>query len=199
MESIKYFTQKELGKLFKAIEESKDNNKFWLRDLCIHKVGYVCALRASEIGLLHVSYFNSQKGEMYCRRLKGSQSNTIRIGEVDKSLISLLKKYINDNGLRDSDYLFKSQLNKPISRQNLDRLIKGYCVAAKLQDESKFHFHTLKHSIAVHLADSGLDIKDLQHYLGHKNINNTQIYFQFTTTQQDYMYAKIKGSKFIVS
>jgi len=199
METIKYFTQKELKKLFKAIEDSKDNNKYWLRDLCIFKVGYVCALRASEIGLLHVSNFNSQKGEMYCKRLKGSQSNTIRIFDVDKSLISLLKRYINDYGLRDSEKLFKSQLNKPISRQSLDRLMKLYCEAAKIADVSKWHFHTLKHSIAVHLADSGLDTKELQYYLGHKNINNTQIYFQFTTTQQDYMYSKIKGSKFIVS
>jgi site-specific recombinase XerD len=45
--------------------------------------------------------------------------------------------------------------------------------------------------MAVHLAESSLDVKELQYWLGHKNINNTIIYFQFTTTQQESMYQKL--------
>jgi len=199
MDEIKYFYQSELIKLFKAIETSKDNYKFWLRDYCIFKTAYVCALRASEVGLIKVSYFNSQRGELYCKRLKHSHNNTIRIIDIDKKLVNLLKQYIKEYNLSPDDYLFLSQHKKPISRQTLDKLVKHYCLAAKLSDTSKWHFHTLKHSIAVHLAEGGLDIKELQYYLGHKNIANTLIYFQFTSTQQEFMYSKIKISKSIVN
>ena len=54
-------------------------------------------------------------------------------------------------------------------------------------------FHSLKHTRGQFLADSGLDIKEVQYWLGHKNIRNTYIYFQFTRQQQEQMYEKLEG------
>ncbi len=188
---LKYFTQEELAKLFKTIK--KNHSKHWLRDYCIFRVAYRCALRASEVGLLKLGEYNSQRCELYCKRLKNSQSNTIRLdGETSKAL----DKYIRDYAIKD--FLFLSQVNKPISRQTLDFLTRKHCSAAKIADEKKWHFHTLKHSIAVHLAESGLDVKELQHYLGHKNVNSTMVYFQFTTRQQEQMYRKLGKSNLLV-
>ena len=64
--------------------------------------------------------------------------------------------------------------------------------------KSATHWHTLKQSIAVHLAESGADVKELQNYLGHKKIDSTMVYFQFTTKQQDAFYNKIAGSSQVV-
>lgn len=186
---IKYFTEKEIKKLFRTIKNSDDD--FALRNFCIFKVAFRCGLRASEIGLIKVSDYNKQKGELYCRRLKGSQNNTLRL---DKETINSLNKYIRFYNKKDDDFLFTSKFKKPISRKTLDVLVKKYCKEAKLNDNSKWHFHTLKHSCAVFLAEQGLDIKELQFWLGHKNVNNTQIYFQFTTSQQESMYKKLESS-----
>ena len=71
-------------------------------------------------------------------------------------------------------------MKRPISRKTLDVLMKKYCHLAKISDIYKHHFHTLKHTAAVHLAESQIDIKGLQYYLGHKSVTNTLIYFQFT-------------------
>lgn len=191
MSKLKYFTQEELKKLFKAIKSSK--SKYALRDYCIFRIAYRCALRASEIGLLKLSYYNSQQGELYCQRLKNSQNNTIRLDDETKRA---LNKYIREYESKNT--LFMSQEQRPISRQMLDLLIRKYCRKAGIADRSKWHFHTLKHSIAVHLAESGLDIKELQHYLGHKNVNSTMVYFQFTTRQQDEMYRKLNNSGMLV-
>lgn len=52
----------------------------------------------------------------------------------------------------------------------------------------KHHFHVLKHTRAVQLADLGVNVQDIQWWLGHKKIENTLIYMQFTTAQQDRLY-----------
>ncbi|MCH3964274.1 MAG: site-specific integrase [Clostridium sp.] len=184
---IKYFTQEEATRLFKAMEKSR--SKHALRDLAIFRVAYRCGLRASEIGLIKLENYNISKGEIYCTRLKGSNNNTIRL---DMKTKSILDKYIHRSKLSDtSETLFQSQKNAPISRFTLDYLMKKYCRIARIPDKSKYHFHTIKHSTAVHLAESDMDIKELQWWLGHKSVSNTEIYFQFTTKQQEKMYEKL--------
>lgn len=192
--TIKYFTQHELRRIFREIEKSSSKHK--LRDLAIIRVAYYCGLRASEVGLLRLSNYNKATGELYCIRLKGSWNNTIRLS---KETIKVLEKYIKVYGLiKETDILFKSQENKPISRKTLDVLIKKYCSLANIEDRTKHHFHCLKHSCAVHLSESKLDIKDINAWLAHKNINNTLIYFQFTSLQQEEMYKKIEKSNLMV-
>lgn len=185
--TIKYLTQNEMRNLFDAITNSSSSHA--IRDLAIFRVAYRCGLRASEISLIKLENYNSEKGELFCRRLKGSKNNTIRL---DKNSKKALDNYIKKYNITNSyDILFKSQGNKPISRQTLSYLIKKYSCAAGIEDKTKHHFHAIKHTTAVHLAESDMDIKELQWWLGHKAVSNTEIYFQFTTRQQEKMYAKL--------
>ncbi|MBV4416982.1 tyrosine-type recombinase/integrase [Clostridium tyrobutyricum] len=182
---IKYFTNSELKKLFKTIENSEGKNQ--VRDEAIFKIGYYCALRASEISIINIEDYNSPRNELYCKRLKGSNNNTIKI--IDKDILRALKRHIRNNN--PESVMFISQKKNPISRKTLDYLMKKYCSIAQIKDISKWHFHTLKHTRAVDLGNSGLDLKDIQYWLGHKEVSNTEIYFQFTSQQQENMYNKI--------
>lgn len=184
---IKYFTQQETKELFDAIKKYDKIHSD--RDLAIFRVAYRCGLRASEIALIKRGDYNISKGELYCKRLKGSNNNTIRLDEKTKNI---LDRYICENNITsNSEVMFKSQKDSPISRQTLDYLIKKYCNLAGISDKSKYHFHTIKHTTAVHLAESDMDIKELQWWLGHRSVSNTEIYFQFTTRQQEIMYTKL--------
>jgi len=192
--TIKYFTQDELKRLFKTIQNSNDRHA--LRNLCIFRIAYRCGLRASEVGLLKLENYNKSKGELYCKRLKGSWNNTIAL---DKQTIKILNQYIKEYGIKEeSKMLFESQEQKPISRKMLDYLMKRYCQIVEIKDENKWHFHCLKHSAAVHLAESDLDIKEVQFWLGHKSVNSTLCYFQFTTQQQKNMLKKLEKQSMLV-
>mgnify|MGYP000943703891 FL=1 len=192
--TIKYFTQDELKRLFKTIQKSNDRHA--LRNLCIFRVAYRCGLRASEVGLLKLEYYNKLKGELYCKRLKGSWNNTIAL---DKETTKVLNRYIKEYGIKQEvEFIFKSQEQKPISRKTLDYLMKRYCKMAKIKDKNKWHFHCLKHSIAVHLAESDLDIKEVKFWLSHKSVNSTLCYFQFTSSQQKTMLEKLERHNMLV-
>lgn len=193
-EKIKYLTQNETTRLFNAIINYESCHS--IRDLALFRVAYRCGLRASEIGMLNIEDYNAYRGDLYCKRLKGSNNNTIRLD--DKTKIAL-DNYLAESifGIHQS-YIFKSQKNNPISRQTLDYLMKKYCSIAKIEDKTKHHFHALKHTTAVHLAESDMDIKELQWWLGHKSVSNTEVYFQFTTKQQETMYAKLALSNELV-
>jgi len=188
-EKVKYLTEKEFSKLISAIEKTKDtiSGKYWLRDKLIFLIAFECGLRATEVGRIKKEDFNASANELYCRRLKGSNNNTIRL---TKATASLLKKYLKESS-NDSEYIFMSRKGEQITSFTLNKLCKKYFKLAKLSDD-KAHFHTIKHTSGVFLAEQGLDIKEVQYILGHKQVQNTLIYFQFTTKQQDELYRKLK-------
>jgi site-specific recombinase XerD len=155
---------------------------------------YYCGLRAWEVSLLKLENYNNHKWEIFIKRLKGSLNNTIRL---DEKRIKLLNKYIREYSSDkiywikgQYDYLFKSKNWNPINSNSIFFIFKEYAKKTKI-DQAKLHPHCLKHSIAVHLAESWIDMKDLQYYLGHKSILNTQVYFQYTTKQLENLYQKL--------
>lgn len=86
---------------------------------------------------------------------------------------------------RDSGQaLFHFNRGTPIARRTLDYLIKQYAGIAQLPAD-KSHFHALKHSIATHWLSAGGELRKLQDWLGHANIQNTVIYAQLTGAGRD--------------
>jgi type 1 fimbriae regulatory protein FimB len=176
LDTITYFTTDEIRRLFSAIESKRDKALFL--------IAYRHGLRASEVGKLHVADIDWKRLRIRLTRLKGSFSGEHPI-EADEARI--LKSYLKDREkhltLRDSPLLFPSNRNLPISRRMLDKLIKRYGEKAKLP-EDKLHFHTLKHSIATHLLEASDDIRFVQDWLGHSNIQNTVIYTHLVSSSR---------------
>lgn len=185
---IKFLLPEEKEALFDVIAE--DTSKYRIRNRSFFLLAEYAALRASEVGLMRVCDVNFTRKEIYFRRLKGSRNNTLRI--MEESVWNALLDYMDFRKQHDiySELLYPSQKGNPISRKTLHKLMKKYCAAAQIPKE-KSHFHVLKHTRAVHLAELGLDTKEIQYWTGHKNIANTEVYLQFTTTQQETLYKKI--------
>lgn len=45
--------------------------------------------------------------------------------------------------------------------------------------EKKIGMHTLRHSIATHLLESGMGIESISQFLGHQGIRSTQTYLHY--------------------
>ena len=162
-ETIQFLTLDETKRLFSRITDKRDKALFL--------TAYRHGLRASEVGLLRVDDLDLKRLKIMLHRLKGSLSgeHTLQLDEA-----RALKTWLKARGT-DSPVLFTSARNLPISRQMLDVLMKRYGDEAKIPRE-RCHFHVLKHSIATHLFDTDADLRFLQDWLGHANIQNTVIY-----------------------
>lgn len=171
-DTIKFLTQDETKKLISIISSK--------RDKAIFLIAYRHGLRASEVGQLQRTDFDDKQLRLNIHRLKGSLSG---IHPLQADEVRILKSYLRTRS--DSlPYLFPSRKGAPISRAMLDVLIKGYGETAKLPDDKR-HFHVLKHSIATHLLDTGADIRFVQDWLGHANIQNTVVYAQISAGSRE--------------
>jgi len=70
-----------------------------------------------------------------------------------------------DSGLWRRHHLHEANLNRSIKR-----------AALKAGIEKRVTSHTLRHSFATHLLESGADIRTVQEQLGHQDVKTTEIY-----------------------
>ena len=94
-------------------------------------------------------------------------------------------------------YLFPSKRGQPIHRRTLHYFMNYYGEKAGIP-EDKRHFHVLKHSIATHLLDAGADIRFVQDWIGHKNIQNTVVYAQISNPAREQQARRLMASPMIV-
>jgi type 1 fimbriae regulatory protein FimB/type 1 fimbriae regulatory protein FimE len=173
-DTIKFLTLEELRRLFKAIGDDKRNRALFL-------LAYRHGLRASEIGLLRKDDLDLKSLRLIIHRLKGSHSGT---HPLQPDEVKAIKSYLRSRDDPSSPILFPSRRGEPISRRMLDWLMKDYGASAGLA-QSKRHFHVLKHSIATHLLEAGADLRFVQDWLGHANIQNTTIYTFLTARTRE--------------
>lgn len=112
---------------------------------------------------------------------KGGKS---RIVPVMKPTGELLKQYIEGSGLSSPAYgrnpLFTNRGNKPLTRAGVTYILKKYAAQAQavgIKDISEeITPHWLRHSKAMHLLQSGVNLVYIRDLLGHSDISTTEIY-----------------------
>lgn len=168
---IKYLTEDEIERFFRAVDAPRDRALF--------RLAYHRGLRAREIGRLQLADWLQRDDRLTVRRLKGSAGGEYHL---TKSEVTALRAWLRVRGAEPGP-LFVSRVGKGISQQMLDLLMKRYGAAAGLPRE-KCHMHSLKHSCGTHLLNRGESIEDVKDHLGHRNIQNTLVYAQYTNKRR---------------
>ena len=97
--------------------------------------------------------------------------------QVAKLLNELITKREN---AQPDEHVFLNHRKQPLTRYGIRYLLIKYCnLASKHMPtlvSKKLHPHSMRHSTAVHLLKSGVDMVTISHWLGHANINTTHRY-----------------------
>jgi type 1 fimbriae regulatory protein FimB len=146
-----------------------------VRDHAIWTTAYWHGMRVSEVGLLTPADVRLDAARIYIRRLKGSNSGEYPMSPDE---VTAMRAWLKIRKHTPGP-LFVSSRGDAISRQRLHNLMRVYCELADIA-HPKNHFHVLRHSIAVHMADMGKDVSVIQDWLGHRSITSTMIYMKIT-------------------
>lgn len=137
---------------------------------------YATGLRVSGAVSLKVADIDSARMVINVRQGKGGQDRT---GVLSPRLLSILRDYWR--WARPGAWLFPGRGgDKPMSTGVLHAACRRATVAAGLAKHVSVH--TMRHSFATHLLESGVDIRIIQVLLGHKNLKTTELYTQVSTT-----------------
>ena len=122
-------------------------------------------------------------GRIKVLTLKQRKKNKIyRYLKISDRLLSAILQHRIDNNLSDNDFILtKTSGGSAITRKSISYILK-YNTEKTLGKENlyKAHPHALRHTRAIHLLDSGMNIMLLKHFLGHSNISNTLIYLKYS-------------------
>ena len=158
---------------------------------------YETGARVEEIRELKFSDVESS-GRIKVLTLKQRKANKIyRYLKVSDKLLSLILNHRIADKLNDNDFILAKKTGSPaIARKSISYILKYNTekVLGKSYLE-KAHPHALRHTRAIHLLDSGMNIMLLKNFLGHSNISNTLIYLKYSNA--DMAAAVDKANNFI--
>jgi site-specific recombinase XerD len=139
-------------------------------------VYYGCGLRLSEGAALTLSDVITDRKLLHVRKGKGYKERYVPIANRSYKAIQL---YIEEGRPQlvqgPGDRLFiGGGTGKPLHTQSLYIRIKRLVNVAGLT--KRIGTHTLRHSIATHLLQSGMTLERISEFLGHSCVDSTQIY-----------------------
>lgn len=161
----KFFSKEEIRQLL----DSTNN----IKHRAILMTIYSCGLRLNELLNLKIKDIRSSEKII---RINQSKGNKDRIVSLPDKLLDILRDYYLV--YKPTNYLFEGEKGNRYSERSVQLVLKKSLANAKIKTEGTVH--TLRHSYATHLIQSGIDVRIVQELLGHENIKTTMIYTHIT-------------------
>ena len=136
---------------------------------------YAAGLRVSEVVLLKIADIDSQRMVIRVEQGKGGKDRYVMLSP---QLLRILRTYWRL--ARPKRWLFPGRDDEhPLVPNVLHAACRSACAAAGLSKQVTVH--TLRHTFATHLLESGADVRIIQVLLGHASIASTTRYTRVAT------------------
>jgi integrase/recombinase XerD len=155
-----YLEKEQVDELLQAAKTCSE------RDYLLLRFMWRTGVRVSEAINVTPNDIEFKNGVVNIRKAKGGKQRRV---PLDQDTLKMLSDYILALNTPEDPPVF------PISRAQVFNLVKRYGDTGDL----KIHPHTLRHSFAIHLVRSGMELRRLQLLSGHSSLSITQVYLQF--------------------
>lgn len=158
----KVMSQQELNRFFDAIANIKHKMAF--------ETIYACGLRRGELLNLKLEHINRARGMISIINAKGKKDRMI---PISKRWMDKLVPYYHEK--KPLVYLIEGQFpGKSISATSLQKVFERKLKESNINRH--YTIHSLRHSIATHMIEAGVNLRFIQEFLGHKSSKTTEIY-----------------------
>ena len=136
---------------------------------------YSAGLRIGEALRLEIKDIDSKRMMLYIRQSKGNKDRYV---PLSPALLNMLRDYFK--AFRPKKYLFEGPNHNQYTTSSARAILKTAVNKCKIKKH--ITLHTLRHSYATHLLESGTDIRLIQELLGHNSPKTTMIYTHVSTS-----------------
>ena len=171
---------------FSLVERPEGEGFMSARDRAILEVLYSSGLRVSELSGLNVDDMNTREGLL---KVKG-KGRRERIVPIGSKAIDAIKSYTVERiFLKSKDRaLFLNRAGARLTDRGVRRIVVKY--ARMMGIKGQIGPHSLRHTFATHLLQSGADLRVIQELLGHSSLSTTQKYTHLDVTHLMDVYDK---------
>ena len=177
------FTQNQIQELYEKAEDLQERN--------ILNIAYGCGLRAGEMVRINKEDINLQENLVVVEKGKNNKRRIIPISEKIKQelqeFIIVQSKMYNVQSTENALFINIEDRRMQVTSFNriLKKLLKKTEFGKKFtkSELQKIGIHTLRHSIATHLLENGMKLEQVQYFLGHNQIETTEIYTHINQNQ----------------
>ena len=173
-----YLEKEEVLHIFRHIDVQKPGGR---RDDALLRLLYNSGARAQEIVDLNVNHIRFSRPYYVLIHGKGQRERTCPLWD---ETIQAIKATVEDRNIRFSDNapLFINARGERLSRYGLRYMIAQRVAAAAITCPSLLTRtitpHTFRHTTAMHLLQSGVDLSMIRSWLGHASIETTNLYIE---------------------
>ena len=156
------------------------------RDALMLRMLYETGVRRSELAGLRMASV-----DLSARMIKVlGKRNKERLIPIEEELMMAIQNYVKrrDAELGPSEWLFVRTSGKPISPDDVYRVVKRYMPL--LSNADRISPHVFRHSFATHLLNEGGNIQAISELLGHADLSTTEIYTHLSRTHLKEVYKK---------
>lgn len=172
------FTQNQIQELYKECEN--------LQEKAILNIAYGCGLRVGEMVKLNKKDIKLQENRLIVEDGKNSKR---RLVPITNQIVIELKDYLENQKISNNKSVFLNIENRRMQSGSFNLILKklidktSFGKRFKPTELNKIGMHTLRHSIATHLLENGMKLEQVQTFLGHNNIETTEVYTHINQEQ----------------
>jgi site-specific recombinase XerD len=167
-----YLEKEQVDELLKA---AKTCSK---RDYLLLDFMWRSGVRVSEVINVTPDDIEYKNKVVNIQKAKGGRQRRVLL---DEDTLKMLSDYVLALNIPEDRPIFN------LTTRQIENIVKKYGNTIGVN----VHPHMLRHSFAIHLVRSGMDLRRLQLLLGHSSLNMTQIYLQFKDDDIREVYQKV--------
>jgi integrase/recombinase XerC len=181
-----------IDELLPLLGAPPDDETMGRRDRAMLELFYAAGIRLSELTGLNLADLDLDRRLIRVRG-KGDKERMVPINERCARMLEAVieeRKEFKPSVLDDDaqEALFLSKAGRRISARRVSQVVEKWVKATGLARHVSPH--SLRHSFATHLLDSGMPIRSIQELLGHESLSTTQKYTHTSLTELIKVYDK---------